>query len=43
MTGVPAMIVDRQLALFDQVHPDYGAGVRAVLKGRATTPKAAAE
>jgi catalase len=29
MTGVPDFIVDRQLALFDRVHPDYGAGVRA--------------
>ena len=32
MGGVPQAIVDRQLALFDQVHPDYGAGVRAALK-----------
>jgi catalase len=31
MTGVPDFIVDRQLALFDRVHPDYGAGVRAAL------------
>ncbi|WP_424982851.1 catalase [Maritalea sp. S77] len=33
MDGVPQDIVDRQLALFDQVHPDYGNGVRAALKG----------
>ena len=25
----PAFIVERQIALFDQVHPEYGAGVRA--------------
>ncbi len=35
MAGVPAAIVERQLALFDKVHPDYGAGVRAALKGGA--------
>ncbi len=34
MAGVPAAIVERQLALFDKVHPDYGAGVRAALKGQ---------
>jgi catalase len=33
MDGVPQHIIDRQLALFDQVHPDYGNGVRAALKG----------
>ncbi|HEY0282112.1 MAG TPA: catalase-related domain-containing protein, partial [Rhizomicrobium sp.] len=32
MAGVPQAIVERQLALFDKVHPDYGAGVRAALK-----------
>jgi catalase len=32
MAGVPDAIVERQLALFDKVHPDYGAGVRAALK-----------
>lgn len=32
MQGVPQEIVDRQLALFDQVHPDYGKGVREALK-----------
>jgi catalase len=34
MAGVPAAIVERQLVLFDKVHPDYAAGVRAALKGR---------
>ncbi len=29
MGGVPAEIVERQCQLFDQVHPEYGAGVRA--------------
>lgn len=33
MAGVPGEIVERQLSLFDKVHPDYGAGVRAALKG----------
>jgi catalase len=32
MGGVPGEIIERQLALFDQVHPDYGNGVRAALK-----------
>ncbi len=41
MAGVPEMIVERQLALFDKVHPEYGAGVRAVLKARAGTQQAA--
>ncbi len=31
MQGVPRNIVDRQIALFDQVHPEYGAGVRKKL------------
>ena len=31
MQGVPSEIAERQLALFDQVHPEYGAGVRAAL------------
>jgi catalase len=31
MGGVPRNIVDRQLALFDQVDPAYGAGVRKAL------------
>ena len=34
MAAVPAAIVERQLALFDKVHPDYGVGVRAALKGQ---------
>lgn len=33
MGGVPQHIIDRQLALFDQIHPDYGNGVRDALKG----------
>jgi len=33
MGGVPGFIVERQLALFDRVHPDYGAGVRKALAG----------
>ena len=32
MKGVPQAIIDRQLALFDQVHADYGKGVRKALK-----------
>ncbi len=32
MQGAPELIVERQLALFDQVDPAYGAGVRAALK-----------
>ncbi len=35
MEGVPSFIVERQLALFDQVHQDYGTGVRTALKKRA--------
>ncbi|MCZ4272562.1 catalase [Maritalea porphyrae] len=31
MQGVPEAIVERQLALFEQVHPDYAAGVRKAL------------
>jgi catalase len=31
MQGVPGFIVERQLALFDKIHPEYGAGVRAAL------------
>lgn len=31
MDGVPREIVERQLRLFDEVHPDYGAGVRAAV------------
>jgi len=33
MAGVPKPIVDRQLALFAKVHPDYAAGVEAALAG----------
>ncbi len=43
MQGVPAFIIDRQLALFDQVHPDYGAGVRAALERLAGPVPVAAE
>jgi catalase len=32
MQGVPQEIVERQLALFEQVHLDYGQGVREALK-----------
>jgi catalase len=32
MGGVPKFIVERQLALFDKVHPAYGAGVRWALE-----------
>lgn len=31
MAGVPAEIVERQCRLFDQVHPDYGRGVREAI------------
>ena len=41
MAGVPDVIVQRQLALFDKVHPDYGAGVRAALQRQASLPHAA--
>ena len=34
MGGVPRHIVDRQLAHFDKIHPDYGNGVRAAVAGR---------
>lgn len=32
MAGVPEFIIERQLAHFDQVHADYGNGVRQALK-----------
>lgn len=32
MGGVPAFIKERQCRLFDQVHPEYGAGVRKALE-----------
>ncbi|HKK30872.1 MAG TPA: catalase, partial [Alphaproteobacteria bacterium] len=38
MTGVPQFIIDRQLALFDQVSEEYGNGVREALK-KADTDK----
>ncbi|MBK6548316.1 MAG: hypothetical protein IPG15_08000 [Arcobacter sp.] len=28
MDGVPRDIVDRQIALFEKVHPDYASGVK---------------
>ena len=28
MGGIPEEIAERPIALFDKVHPDYGAGVR---------------
>jgi len=34
MGGVPKPIIDRQLALFAHVHPDYAAGVAAALERR---------
>ncbi|NLN27617.1 MAG: catalase [Firmicutes bacterium] len=37
MDGVPQFIIDRQLAHFDRVHPDYGDGVRAALAARRRT------
>jgi catalase len=36
MQGVPQFIIDRQLAHFEKVHPDYAAGVRAALAERKT-------
>ena len=39
MDGVPDHIVERQFALFDQVHPDYGRGVReAVARSKDADP-----
>ena len=32
MGGVPGEIIERQLAHFDKIHPDYGNGVRRALK-----------
>lgn len=32
MQGVPEFIIERQLGLFEQVHPDYAKGVKAALK-----------
>ena len=39
MGGVPDTIVERQCKLLDQVHPDYGRGVRAaVARAKADDP-----
>jgi catalase len=35
MQGVPDEIIERQLGHFEQVHPDYAAGVRAALSSMA--------
>ena len=35
MGGIPDEIMERQCKLFDQVHPDYGAGVRAAVTAAA--------
>jgi len=37
----PVQQPERQLALFDKVHPDYGAGVRAALRAHSTSQHAA--
>ncbi|MCO6414893.1 catalase [Siccirubricoccus sp. KC 17139] len=42
MGGVPDHIIERQCRLFDQVHPEYGAGVRAAVAAR-QAPRQAAE
>ncbi|MFV7791587.1 hypothetical protein ACNO6Z_12155 [Aliarcobacter lanthieri] len=31
MDGVPRNIVDRQIALFEQIHSDYASGVKKAL------------
>ncbi|MFG1431074.1 catalase [Xanthobacter sp. V2C-8] len=41
MAGIPEEIAARQIALFDQVHPEYGAGVRAARAAKAATAAAA--
>ncbi|MGX9966535.1 catalase [Roseomonas sp. F4] len=41
MGGVPDFIVERQCVLFDQVHPEYGAGVRAAVASRRQMAQAA--
>lgn len=38
MKGVPGFIIERQLALFDQVHEAYGRGVRAALEQNEGSP-----
>src|SRR5690606_5429356 len=41
MGGVPDEIIERQCRLFDQVHPEYGAGVRAaIMAGKQDRPDA---
>lgn len=41
MNGVPTNIIERQCKLFDQIHADYGKGVRAAVKqGKAENEKA---
>jgi catalase len=41
MSGVPGEILERQFKLLDQVHPDYGRGVRdAVARSRGDAPDA---
>lgn len=40
MQGVPEFIIERQLALFDKVHPEYGAGVRKALAAMAESKSA---
>ncbi|MFG1403200.1 catalase [Xanthobacter sediminis] len=41
MAGIPEEIAARQIALFDKVHPEYGAGVRAARAAKAATAAAA--
>jgi catalase len=36
MRGVPDFLVERQLRLFEQIHPEYAGGVRAALAERKT-------
>jgi catalase len=44
MGGVPETITERQCVLFDKVHKDYGAGVRAAIaKKKAGQSRQAAE
>lgn len=40
MQGVPKAIAERQCKLFDQVHLDYGKGVRAALAAKAASAQA---
>ncbi|WP_149540006.1 catalase [Siccirubricoccus phaeus] len=43
MGRVPEHIIERQCRLFDQVHPEYGAGVRAAVAARQAPQQAATE